>query len=146
MPPRTKSSASIDPYLGRKLGNVRLTAKLGQGGMGLVYRGWHEGFRQEVAVKILPDRTHQGAQLERFIREGRAAAAIQHPNVVRVMDAGNEDGTSYLVLELVDGSSLGDILDAGAARTRVVNAAIHRPGQSHVAPGPREGLERARGR
>ena len=44
------------------------------------------------------------------------------------------------------GSALGDILDAGAARTRVVNAAIHRPGQSHVAPGPREGLERARGR
>lgn len=112
MPPRSKSSASIDPYLGRKLGNVKLTAKLGQGGMGLVYRGWHEGFRQDVAVKVLPDRTHQGAQLERFIREGRAAAAIQHPNVVRVMDAGNEDGTSYLVLELVDGSSLGDILDA----------------------------------
>lgn len=107
------SSTASDPYIGRTFGNVRLTAKIGQGGMGMVYRGWHDRFARDVAVKLLPiGRVSDNEQfLKRFIREGRAAARIQHRNVVRVMDAGNDAGISYLVLELVDGSSLGDIID-----------------------------------
>ncbi len=101
---------SHDPLVGRSFGNVRLIARLGAGAMGVVYRGFHERVATEVAVKIL----HASAndkQRERFLREGRAAAKVKHEYVVQVFDAGEVDHTAYLVLELVNGHSLGRILD-----------------------------------
>jgi Protein kinase domain len=100
-----------DPHLGKTYGNVRLSARLGQGAMGAVYQGWHERFHQEVAVKVLLNQNGKGNVKERFLREGQAAAKIQHEHVVRVMDAGETDGVAYLVMELVTGYSLGRILD-----------------------------------
>ncbi len=76
----------------------------------MVYRGYNERVATEVAVKIL----HASAndkQRERFLREGRAAAKVKHEHVVQVFDAGEADHTAYLVLELVNGHSLGRILD-----------------------------------
>ncbi|HYE05063.1 MAG TPA: serine/threonine-protein kinase [Planctomycetota bacterium] len=103
-----------DPYIGRSLGNVRLIEKLGQGAMGVVYRGYHLGFRKEVAVKLLLAHAQEKAAsyLERFLREGQAAAKVHQDNVVQVIDAGQADGVAYLVMELVDGPSLGRILDS----------------------------------
>jgi serine/threonine-protein kinase len=100
-----------DPHLGKTYGNVRLSAKLGQGAMGAVYKGWHQRFERDVAVKVLLSQSGRGHSRERFLREGQAAAKIQHENVVQVMDAGEQDGIAYLVMELVDGYSLGKIAD-----------------------------------
>ncbi len=102
-----------DAYIGRSLGNVRLIEKLGQGAMGVVYRGYHLGFRKEVAVKLLLAHSQEKAESyrERFLREGQSAAKVRHENVVQVIDAGQADGVAYLVMELVDGPSLGRILD-----------------------------------
>ncbi len=107
---------SNDPLIGRQFGNVRLTALLGQGAMGRVYRAWHDRFAKEVAVKLLKPGVAKGTYKERFLREGRAAAMVRHDNVVQVMDAGEIDGMAYLVLELVNGHSIGHILDQMKAK------------------------------
>jgi tRNA A-37 threonylcarbamoyl transferase component Bud32 len=101
---------NADPFLGLTLGNVRLTERIGQGAMGVVYKGWHERLGRAVAVKMLLD-TARGNAKGRFLREARVAAQVNHPNVVRVLDAGDRDGNCYLVMELVDGHSLGHIID-----------------------------------
>jgi Protein kinase domain len=100
-----------DHHLGKTYGNVRLTARLGQGAMGAVYQGWHEHFHKEVAVKVLLNQNGKGNVKERFLREGQAAAKIEHDHVVRVMDSGESNGVVYLIMELVNGYSLGRILD-----------------------------------
>jgi hypothetical protein len=102
---------SVDTHLGRTYGNVRLTARLGQGAMGAVYRGMHLHFAREVAVKVLLSPDGKGNSRERFLREGQAAARIKHENVVQILDAGEADGVVYLVMELVEGYSLGKIVD-----------------------------------
>lgn len=98
-----------DPLLQTRVGNVRLLRKLGAGAMGMVYQGWHETFAREVAVKFLT--ATAGNSRERFLREGRAAARIDHEGVIRILDAGEVQGRAYLVLEFVNGRSLGEILD-----------------------------------
>ena len=101
---------SSDPYLGKLFGNVRLTERIGQGAMGMVYKAWHERLGRDVAVKILLDSGRKNAR-ERFLREAQSSAKVRHPNVVQVLDAGEHLGTAYLVMELVDGHSLGSIVD-----------------------------------
>ncbi len=132
-----------DPHLGKTYGNVRLTARLGQGAMGAVYRGWHERMDRDVAVKVLLNSHAKDKARERFLREGQSAAKIDHENVVHVLDAGvAPDGTAYLIMELVNGHSLGNILDEnGALAPEVVArlgssialglAAIHAKGIIH---------------
>ena len=67
-----------DPYINLVLGNITLKSKIGQGGMGMVYNGWHERFACEVAVKVLPQARNDDKQfLERFIRE--AAQRLLYP-------------------------------------------------------------------
>ena len=100
-----------DPHLNKTYGNVKLMKRLGQGAMGAVYQGWHERFAREVAVKVLLNLQAKGSARERFLREGQAAAKVQHEHVVQVMDAGEHDGIAYLVMELVNGYSLGSIVD-----------------------------------
>lgn len=100
-----------DPHLGKTYGNVKLLKRLGQGAMGAVYQGWHERFAREVAVKVLLNLQAKGTVKERFLREGQAAAKVRHEHVVQVMDAGEHDGIAYLVMELVNGYSLGGIVD-----------------------------------
>jgi serine/threonine protein kinase len=105
-----------DPLLQTRVGNVRLVRKLGAGAMGVVYQGWHETFAREVAVKFLTAST--GNSRERFLREGKAAARIDHEGVIRILDAGESQGRAYLVLEFINGRSLGEILDQQEAHDR----------------------------
>ncbi|HEX3133342.1 MAG TPA: protein kinase, partial [Planctomycetota bacterium] len=100
-----------DPHLGKTYGNVKLIERLGQGAMGAVYRSWHERFAREVAVKVLLNLHAKGNVKERFLRECQAAAKISHEHVVQVMNAGKHDNIAYLVMELVNGYSLGRIAD-----------------------------------
>jgi serine/threonine protein kinase len=93
--------------IGTSLGNYELTAFLGEGGMGTVYSAVHRGLGKRVAIKTL--RSDLAAQPElraRFLREGKAAAAVRHPNVVDVDDVGIAGDTPYLVMELLEGEDL----------------------------------------
>jgi serine/threonine protein kinase/CheY-like chemotaxis protein len=93
-------------------GRYKLESKLGAGNFGAVYRGLHLGLDKPVAIKILQTKVEEsGAALERFRSEGRSACLIRHPNAVAVHDFGvTPDGTAFLVMDLLEGTSLGDEL------------------------------------
>ncbi|HXT19995.1 MAG TPA: protein kinase, partial [Thermoanaerobaculia bacterium] len=100
---------------GTRLGPYEILAPLGAGGMGEVYRARDGRLAREVALKILPaDLARDPERLERFAREGRAAAALAHPNILAVHDLGSHEGTPFLVCELLAGETLRDRLRAGA--------------------------------
>lgn len=90
----------------------RIEAVIGRGGMGTVFGGSHAWTGRQVAIKILkPGLVEDAAGVRRFLQEARAAAQVHHPNVVDVLDMGaEEDGAIFLVLERLNGQSLGEIL------------------------------------
>src|SRR5579871_2863181 len=101
-----------DPLIGTMLGNYKILAPLGQGGMAHVYRANQENLSREVAVKVLPpwyaaDRSF----VERFNLEARLVARLSHPNIVTVHDANEQNGHLYIVMQLVDGGTLKHRLD-----------------------------------
>lgn len=107
----------LDESLPRLLsGRYRLDAKVGQGGMGVVYRGLDLVMQRPVAVKLV--RTRDGVQIDeaitgRFLREAKHTARIQHENIVDVYDLGRgEDGDLFFVMELLEGQSLSQVLQA----------------------------------
>ena len=98
---------ALEPdLLGATLGRVRIDSLLGEGAVGAVYRGHHTTLGIDVAVKVLKDAGHDPAYRERFRREARLAARLEHPGLVRVIDFGEEHGVLFLVMDLVDGFSL----------------------------------------
>jgi serine/threonine-protein kinase len=96
-------------------GRYRLEEKLGQGGIGAVYRAVHVRTGRTVAVKVLlPEWAQAGGMSARFEREARAAGFLKHPNIAEVIALGRvEDGPLYLVMELCSGESVGDALADG---------------------------------
>jgi serine/threonine-protein kinase len=94
------------------LGKYRIEAKLGQGAMGYVYKAWHPGFHDYVALKTIQDTRLEGAQLlERFKREGQALAKLKHQNIVQIYDADQADGIHFIVMEYMNGGSLDRIIE-----------------------------------
>ncbi len=89
------------------LGRYKLLGQLGAGGMSTVYLGEHVLMQRRVAIKVLPkNRVTDTSYLARFHREARAAASLDHPNIVRAYDVDNDGDTHYLVMEFVDGRDL----------------------------------------
>ncbi len=102
-----------DPLIGTALGKYKILALLGQGGMAHVYRAHQVNLDREVAIKVLPpwyaaDRNF----VERFNLEARLIARLSHPNIVTIHDFSEQDGHLYIVMELVDGGTLRQFLDA----------------------------------
>ena len=94
-----------------RLGEYELFEKLGEGGMGIVYRALHTKLGRHVAVKVLTkSRFADKNAIARFEREMKAVGAVDHPNIVRAMDAREIDGTRFLVTELIEGLDLRDIV------------------------------------
>src|SRR5262249_1507380 len=111
--PRGRGGALLsDPPLGTGLGRrYRIDRLLGRGGMGRVYGAEHELLGRRVALKVLNwEIAEDHALRERFLREPRMAAEIEHPNIVSVLDVDEDDGRLYIVMELVQGSDLREIL------------------------------------
>ena len=86
---------------------------LGRGGMGAVYLAEHLDLHRKVAIKVMVSPADEDQRLanERFLREARAAAALDHPNIVRIFDVARHKGTPYLAMEYVDGETLQQVLD-----------------------------------
>ena len=98
-----------DARIGKTLADrYQLDRVLGKGGMGVVYAGTHTWTERPVAVKVLrPEFAEQTDLLQRFFQEAKTAAALNHPNVVDVLDMGeDDDGSAFIVLELLEGESL----------------------------------------
>ncbi len=93
------------------IGKYKVLEQLGKGGMGSVYLCEHKFMRRRAAVKVLPAaKAEDPSSLERFYREARAVAALDHPNIVRAYDIDQDDKLHFLVMEYVDGSSLQEII------------------------------------
>jgi serine/threonine-protein kinase len=94
------------------LGAYRVEGTIGSGSMGEVFRGIDTGLNRRVAIKLLSERHRDSPELrQRFVREGRAVAAISHPNVVQVFATGSFDDRPYIAMELLDGDDLGSLID-----------------------------------
>ena len=105
-----KPSATAETPLGM-LGIYELMTKLGEGGMGAVYKARHTKLDKIVAIKVLPaDRMKDQGAVARFEREMRAVGKLEHPNIVRAMDAGEAGGMHYLVMEYVQGVDLSQLV------------------------------------
>src|SRR5271170_7907349 len=104
---------------GSKLGPYEILGPVGAGGMGEVYRARDSRLGREVALKILPESFARDAdRLRRFEQEARAVAALNHPNILAVFDIGQQDGSPFIVSELLEGESLRIPLDGGALPQR----------------------------
>src|SRR3954452_17550164 len=115
---RIMADSTDDPRVGTVIAGYRIEARIGRGGMGVVYRARHLNLERQAAVKIIaPDLAESKGFRERFTREARIAAALQHPNIVTVYDAGEVDGLLYLAMQYIEGSDLAAVLrDDGRLR------------------------------
>ena len=105
------ADTSDDPRLGTVIAGYRIEERIGRGGMGVVYRAQHLNLQRRAAIKIIaPDLAESEGFRERFTREARIAAALQHPNIVTVYDAGEVDGMLYLAMQFIQGEDLAAIL------------------------------------
>ena len=98
--------------IGKTLGNYQIMEELGRGGMAVVYKAYQRSLNRYVALKVLPPQLGFDRQfVERFQREARAAAGLQHPNIVVVYDVGHEEGVHYIVMEYLEGRTLKAVID-----------------------------------
>ena len=127
---------------GDRLGRYEIIAPLGAGGMGEVYRARDERLQRDVAVKVLPDEVAADPERrERFEREARAAAALDHQNITAVHELGEHEGRPFIVTELLEGQDFRSVIDSGGLTVRksveyavqVANglAAAHEMGIAH---------------
>jgi serine/threonine protein kinase len=99
---------------GTKLGPYKITDQIGAGGMGEVYRATDTRLDRAVAIKVLrPESANDSERRERFEREARAISSLNHPHICTLHDVGEQDGTHFLVMELVEGQTLEQRLRKG---------------------------------
>ncbi len=107
-------SPSPGDLVGRSLGHFRVVARVGVGGMGIVYKAFDERLHRTIALKLLPDEAiREESHRRRFLREARSAAAVSHPNVAAVHDVGEADGHVFLAMEFIEGRTLREEIARG---------------------------------
>ena len=96
--------------IGQVLGHCRIVSKIGEGGMGVVYRAYDETLQRDVAVKVVKkDAGLDSSASQNLLSEARASSALAHPNICTIHEVGETSGELYIVMELVDGKSLRDL-------------------------------------
>ena len=108
-----------------RIGRIRVDTLLGAGGMGEVYRGWDEKLERAVALKVVhADHRLDAAMRARFLREARALSRLDHPNICRLYDVLERDDGDYLVLELVEGTTLRTRMERGLTKSEAIDVAL----------------------
>jgi serine/threonine-protein kinase len=113
-PAQSGAGPSPDAPELRRLGDYRILRRLGEGGMGAVYLGYHEADERQVALKVLSDAlAGNQAYVDRFYREAKSGALLNHPSIVRALGVGQDPASRkhYLVLEFVDGPNALGLLE-----------------------------------
>jgi len=101
----------MDPRIGQALGHYRIEAKLGEGGMGVVYRAFDTHLDRPVAIKILrADATTSPERQRRFVQEAKAASALNHPNIIHIYDISSSGDTDFIAMEFVAGKTLHQLI------------------------------------
>ena len=96
--------------IGQELGHYRIVAKIGEGGMGVVYRAHDEVLHRDVAIKVVKKDDRLASSVsQNLLYEARASSALAHPNICTIHEVGETDGELYIVMELVEGKSLRDM-------------------------------------
>jgi serine/threonine protein kinase len=124
--------------IGKTISHYKILAKIGEGGMGVVYKGEDTKLRRTVALKFLPQELMKDSEAkERFVQEAQAAAALDHPNICTVHEIEEADGQTFIAMAYIEGQSLKEKINAGPVEiNRAINIAIQ------VAEGLREAHER----
>src|SRR5688572_13905342 len=121
------------------LGHYRIVSKLGEGGMGVVYRAHDQVLRRDVALKFLPEALGREAR-QFLLREARSVSALSHPNICTVHEVGESDGEFYIVMELIEGKLLSFSIGSGGLPyesvmrygTQIAGALTHAHGRNIV--------------
>src|SRR5262249_53511381 len=101
--------------IGQQLGSYEITSLLGKGGMGEVYRARDSKLKRDVAIKLLPEEfSNDQDRVSRFQREAEVLASLNHSNIAVIHDLQEENGSRFLVMELVEGETLADGVARGA--------------------------------
>jgi len=117
------SKRELNP--GEVLSQYRIEGKLGQGGMGAVYRAYDTRLRRTVALKVLPLEQGDGDPRSELLREARAASALNHPNIVTIYEVGSDREVDFIAMEWVDGKRLDEVIPPkGLRASQVVRYAI----------------------
>src|SRR5260370_17753818 len=93
--------------LGKMLRHYRIDVKIGEGGMGVVYKAWDTHLDRPVAIKVLASEAVANPERKRrFVQEAKSASALNHPNIVTVYDVDNVDGVDFMAMEFINGHTL----------------------------------------
>jgi eukaryotic-like serine/threonine-protein kinase len=110
--PESPSPRDSDDLIGRTVSHYEILELIGRGSSGIVYRAEDLRLKRGIAFKVLcPEFASDSPRLERFMREARSASAVNHPNVCAIYDVGEVEGRAFIVMELVEGKTLGRFID-----------------------------------
>jgi serine/threonine-protein kinase len=104
--------------IGERLGHYRLTAQIGEGGMGVVYRARDEQLNRDVAVKVMAAGMVEQLGKDHLLREAQTASALSHPNICTIYQVGSVDDGFYFVMELIEGQPLSEMAQARSSRPK----------------------------
>jgi len=134
------------PEIGQTISHYRIIEKLGQGGMGEVFRARDTQLNRDVALKVLPaDFAADADRLARFQREAQVLASFNHPHIAQIYGLADEEGTRALVMELVEGPTLADRIERGPVpveealpmTVQLAEALEYGPRARHSSPRPK---------
>src|SRR5437899_1879944 len=109
-------SGSEPDILQARMKKYEILDKLGQGGMGVVYKAFQKNLNREVAIKILPKAYSENPEVKRrFLSEMKICGSLVHPNIIRIFDDGEQDGTLYYVMEYIPGTTLLELVQKKGA-------------------------------